>query len=59
MGALEGEVIIKDLINGVWVREGDQLLVLCHILPVIDQHRLKVIRHRQFDGRTGMEGLLL
>jgi hypothetical protein len=37
LGALVGEVIVEDLGDGFLVGEGDKLLVLGDVFPVVDE----------------------
>jgi len=39
--------------------KGNELVVLCHVLPVIDKDRFDVIRDRKFDRRAGVKTILL
>jgi hypothetical protein len=57
--ALEGEVVVENLIDGVGMWERDELLVLGDILPVVDEHCLKMVGHRQLDGGTVVKVVLL
>ena len=59
MGALMGKVVLEDLGDWLGVREGNQLVVLSDILPVIYKHRLNVIRHRQVDHGLVVKGVFL
>lgn len=43
VGTLVLEVILQDLVDGVDMGNGDKLLVLGDVLPVIDEQRLYVI----------------
>jgi hypothetical protein len=54
-----GEVVVEDLIDGVHVRQRDKLVVLGDILPVVDEHCLKMVGHRQLDGGTVVKVVLL
>jgi hypothetical protein len=56
---LVSEVVVQDLVDRVGVRERNELLVFGDILPVVDEQRLDVIRHRQLDGRAVVEVVLL
>lgn len=59
VGALRGEIVIDDLVHGMGVRKRNELVVLRHVLPIIDQNRLDMIRNRKLDGRARMESILL
>jgi hypothetical protein len=54
-----GEVVVEDLIDGVHVRQRDKLVVLGDILPVVNEHRLKMVGHGQLDGGPVVEVVLL
>lgn len=59
VGALVVEVRLQDLVDGVRVRQGQDLLVLGDVLPVVDEDGLQVVRQVKLDRRPGVECILL
>ncbi len=57
--ALILHVVLEDLVHGVGVREGNELLVLGNILPIVDQERLELVGNDEPDRRSGVERVLL
>lgn len=53
------QVVTDDLINRVVVGQGNQLLIFCHMLPIIYQHSLQEIRHHKFDRRPLVKSIFL
>jgi hypothetical protein len=59
MGPLKGEVVLEDLCHRLLVRERHKLVVLCNILPIVDEHGLDVIRQGNIDHWFAVERVLL
>lgn len=59
VGALRDQIVVDDLVDGVRVRKGDQLVVLRHVLPVVDKDGLDVIRDWKFDRGAGVKAIFL
>lgn len=49
MGPLVSEVIINNLVDGVRMRDGNELVVLGDVLPVVYENGLDVVGDREFD----------
>ncbi len=54
-----GKVVVEDLLNGVNMREGNKLLVLCDVLPVVDKQGLNMVGNGELDGGPVVEVILL
>ena len=57
--AFSVEIILKDLLDWFVMRKRNELVILGDILPVVNEHRLDVIRDRQVDHGLAVERLLL
>lgn len=53
------KVVLKNLGDGFGVGEGNQLVVLGDILPIVHKHSLDMIGNRKIDHRLAMESILL
>lgn len=49
VGALIDKVVIQDLVDWMRMRQGNQLLVLGDVLPIVNQKTLDVIWDRELD----------
>lgn len=54
-----GEIFVQDLVDGVDMRQRDELVILGDVLPVVDEHGLEMVGHGQLYGGPVVEVVLL
>ena len=59
LGALVGEIVVEDLGDGLLVGEGDKLLVLGDVFPIVDEEGLEMVGDRNLNRWAAVEGVLL